>query len=66
MISNAHDFDQDNGVFAATDGLLFTRLTLGLRDENLTNKAVGDGAQRNTYELIRGHFNATCGTNYPQ
>jgi hypothetical protein len=65
MISLAHDFDQDNGVFAATDGLLFTRLTQGLRDAHLTNRAIGNGAQRNTYELIRSHLNSACGTSYP-
>ena len=64
-ITAVHDFDLDTRVSAATDGLLFTRLTQGLLGTGVTNFALGQGAQRNTYDLIRTHMNSVCGTSYP-
>ena len=66
VISANHDFDQDTLVNTATDGLLFMRLTQGLKDTAVTNFALGQGAKRNTYDLIRLYMNSVCGTTYPQ
>lgn len=66
VITSVHDFDNNTSIDAATDGLLFLRLTQGLRDPALTAGALGPGAQRTTYDVIRTHINANCGTNYPQ
>ena len=65
QITAAHDFDQNTLVDAATDGLIFLRLTLGMRDAALTNGALGAGALRNTCALIRTHLITACGVTYP-
>lgn len=59
-----HDFDNNAKVDAATDGLLFLRLTQGRTGAAVTNGALGTGALRNTHEAIRTHINSSCGTSF--
>jgi len=63
-ITPTHDFDQDTFVNAETDGLIFLRMTQTLKGTSVTSNALGVGAQRNTYELIRTHINTNCGTSF--
>lgn len=64
-ISSVHDFDGNTKVDAATDGLLFLRLTQGLFGTAVTNGALGTSAQRTTHDAIRTYINTTCGTAFP-
>ena len=66
LITSVHDIDNNTAIDAATDGLLFLRLTLGMRDGALVNGSLGQGATRVTYDSIRTHLNNNCATSYPQ
>jgi len=56
--------DANGTVDALTDGLMLIRAMFGLTGTTVTNNAIGPGAQRNTWTLIRNYLNGTCGANF--
>ena len=59
------DLDGNGVVHPLTDGLLATRMALGLNGTALTQNALGTCATRTTYAAIRAYMNRNCGTQYP-
>ena len=59
------DLDGNGVVHPLTDGLLATRMALGLNGTALTQNALGSCATRTTYAAIRAYMNRNCGTQYP-
>lgn len=64
VLGQVHDFDDNGAVDAATDGLLFLRLTQGLTGSAVTSGAIGLGSHRSSYETIRTQMNTSCGTSF--
>jgi putative intracellular protease/amidase len=64
--SRALDLDGDDSVNAATDGVMLLRAMLGLRDEAVTDGALGNPASttRATWSSIRGFLNQACNTSW--
>ncbi len=59
------DYDGNGVVSALTDGVIATRLALGMNGTALTSGGVlGACATRTTYAAIRAYSNRNCGTNY--
>ena len=50
------DIDADGEFNALTDGLLLLRYLFGLRDDSLTNGAVGADATRSSNEDIQNYL----------
>ena len=59
------DLDGNGVVHPLTDGLLATRMALGVTGTALTQNALGTCATRTTYAAIRAYMNRNCGTQYP-
>ena len=55
------DLDDDGQVKAATDGLMWLRVMLGIRGNAVTQSALGGGAQRNSWPLIQAYLFNQCG-----
>ena len=55
------DVDGDGKVLSTTDGLLLTRVAAGLTGNAVISGAIGAGAARNTWPLIRDNLITQCG-----
>jgi uncharacterized delta-60 repeat protein len=55
------DLDDDGQVKAATDGLMWLRVMLGIRGNAVTQSALGSNAQRNSWPLIQAYLFNQCG-----
>ncbi|MBK7469574.1 MAG: hypothetical protein IPI73_01975 [Betaproteobacteria bacterium] len=58
------DADGNGTADALTDGLIMIRAMFGLTGTAVTNNALGGGASRDSWSLIRGFLNGSCGTNF--
>jgi serine protease len=58
------DYDGNGVVSALTDGIIATRLSLGMTGNAVVAGALGACASRTTYAAIRAYSNRNCGTNY--
>jgi hypothetical protein len=58
------DYDGNGVVSALTDGIIATRLSLGMTGDAVVAGALGVCASRTTYATIRAYSNRNCGTNY--
>lgn len=59
------DVDGSGGApDALTDGLILIRAMFGLTGTSVHNNALGVGATRNSWPLIRGFLNGSCGANF--
>lgn len=58
------DYDGNGIVGTMTDGIIATRLALGVTGTALTSGVLGACATRTTFDAIRRWSNAHCGTNY--
>jgi len=55
------DIDGDGKVLPTTDGLLLARASAGLTGSAVTTGAIGVGATRNTWPLVRDYLVTQCG-----
>jgi hypothetical protein len=60
----ALDVDGNGATDALTDGLLMLRAMFGLTGTPAINGAIGGGATRNNWALIRTWLNGNCGTGF--
>lgn len=60
----ALDIDGNLATDALTDGLILLRAMFGLTGTSVTNGAIGSGATRATWALIRTYVNSNCGANF--
>jgi len=58
------DVDGDGQTLATTDGLILTRVMLGLKDTAVSS-AAAPGAPRNTWDTINTYLTASCGMVIP-
>lgn len=58
------DIDGNGQVDALSDGLILLRAMFGQTGSSVTNNAIGSGAIRNTWALIRSYLNGNCGANF--
>ena len=58
------DVDGNGQVEALNDGLILLRAMFLLTGPTVTNNALGTGAVRNTWDLIRAYLNGNCGANF--
>ena len=58
--AHCHDIDGNGQLHATTDGLMLTRVMLGLKGAAVTS-AAQPGAPRNTWPAVRSFLNQSCG-----
>jgi hypothetical protein len=58
------DADGNGAIDALSDGLVIIRAMFGLTGTSVTNNAIGPGASRNTWALIRSFLNHQCGSSF--
>ena len=58
------DIDGDGKTLATTDGLILTRVLLGMTGTAVSSAAAA-GAPRNTWDAIRAYLNGSCAMNLP-
>jgi hypothetical protein len=60
------DVDGDGEYRATTDGVIIARAMMGMTGTAVTNGVMGHNPPRNTWALLRTHFNNHCGMNLAQ